>query len=252
MVILKSLLKLSTLINAPIAASLFKKNIPLVSFFASSIIATGTQNVLLSPVITEAAWTIFLQSSLILGIWSKYDQFQNQSIQRFIQSNISILIAFILGSFGSYIGGFIGFTVASMYVKHSTILSRINNIASSAAIIQLKMIASCITASYIGGTANFFETSDLLLTKFNAHNDVKKSLNAVAGIDIGIMVAYFSFITSIQAFYSRFQNKSGVYDKSRSQSRDSNINIYILRLHSHRHYLLQVSMISMPIKIPLV
>jgi len=205
MLLLNSLQQQLQLLNRPttiqpfiINSSLYlKKNLPLVSFFASSFIATtAKQTISLPPLLTDAAWTIFLQSSLILGIWSKYDQFRNQSIRNFLQSNVSMLIAFVFGCIGSYIGGYLGFTIASLFVHHSQHM------------MKLKMIASCITASYIGGTANFFETSELLITKFNAPLDIKKSLHAVAGIDIGIMVVYFSLITTIQSFYSRrFQQK---------------------------------------------
>lgn len=207
------MLVLKPLLNKPLFGNLLKKNLPLFSFFASSVIAT-TRHLSLPTPVTEAAWTIFLQSSLILGIWSKYDQFQSQSMQSFLQSNLSILMAFIIGSMGSFLGGIFGYSVSSYFVQ-STAIAGAN---TATTLLKLKMIASCITASYIGGTANFFETSEHLTSMYKSSMDIKKSLNAVAGIDIGIMVAYFSLITSIQTLYSRYQRKSPVsYAKSRKQ-----------------------------------
>jgi hypothetical protein len=70
-------------------------------------------------------------------------------------------------------------------------------------LMQLKLITSCITASYIGGTANFFETGVYLTSKLSHKSYLQNSVNAVAGIDIAVMVIYFSIISTLQSFLNK-------------------------------------------------
>ena len=199
------------------AISLIRNDLPVFSFFASSSIASF-KNIVINPRLNTSAWTIFLQSSLILSIWNNFDYFKKLSFQDFYKSNITILIAFIFGSIGSVIGSILGYYTSILYVK----LTNNNVILTSHISLQLKLIASCICSSYIGGSANYFETAELLTSKLmTSHVStntilLKNGLNAVAGIDIAIMVLYFTVITSIQsAAASRRRSNNNYNDNNK-------------------------------------
>ena len=210
------------------AISFIRNDLPVFSFFASSSIASF-KSIVINPILNTSAWTIFLQSSLILSIWNNFDYFKKQKVKDFYKSNITILIAFLFGTIGSIIGSILGYYTSILYIKLTS-----SNIITSHISLQLKLIASCICSSYIGGSANYFETAELLTSKLmTCHvttNTIllKNGLNAVAGIDIAIMVLYFTVISSIQsaALRRRSNNKvSGMdTDKSIATLNDSDSN----------------------------
>lgn len=151
------------------------------SFLLASVCATLSPNsVVLDSRIEELAWTVFLQSSLVLGLWKTElePKRDDKTVNR--RRWIPILVVFLIGTIGSLTGGFAGFHCAnSKFSGTSTILSKV----------ILSMLSACLTASYIGGTVNFFETAKIL---GSATDETKKSLiNLVAGVDIGVMILYF-------------------------------------------------------------
>ena len=211
------------------AISLIRNDLPVFSFFASSSIASF-RNIVINHKLNTSAWTIFLQSSLILSIWNNFDYFKKQSMKDYYKSNITILIAFLFGSIGSIIGSIFGYYTSILYIK----LTSNNALLISHTSLQLKLIASCICSSYIGGSANYFETAELLTSKLMTikltTNTIllKNGLNAVAGIDIAIMVLYFTVISSIQSAASRRRPNNKVSgmdtDKSIATLNDSGSN----------------------------
>ena len=216
------------------------QNMPLLTFFSSSVLVTKFQSFVLPDILSQASWTIFLQSSLILAIWSNFDKlkisnlrdtlpqatfYKSTSNQSFSQKKIiTMAIAFLFGTIGSCLGAYIGYILSIFYLQIR--YKNFTNIPFEL-IIQLKMIASCVASSYIGGTANFFETNQVLINSIFSYDkqnirhkyainksslklktELTNSLNAVAGIDIIVMIAYFSILTFIQQYSKKMANRT--------------------------------------------
>ena len=137
----------------------------------------------LDPALESLSWTVILQGALVLGIWSTNRGAAGQRANRTAQARgkaQAMLAAFFFGCIGSLAGSFLGVQVAGCF-------------AQTAADRQVWPIAaSCLAASYIGGTANFFETAAALGAKSSP--STLKALNLIAGIDILVMVAYFGVL----------------------------------------------------------
>ena len=137
----------------------------------------------LDPALESLSWTVILQGALVLGIWSTSRGAAGQRANRTAQVQgkaQAMLAAFFFGCIGSLAGSFLGVQVAGCF-------------AQTAADRQVWPIAaSCLAASYIGGTANFFETAAALGAKSSP--STLKALNLIAGIDILVMVAYFGVL----------------------------------------------------------
>ena len=133
------------------------------------------------------AWTYFLQSALVLGLWAG----ESRSPRRIEKINrrkwIPILVVFLIGSLGSAIGGFLGFHAAKLSPDVCSGLFREDS---------LRVLSACLTASYIGGTVNFFETAKI--AGATRSESMRSLVNLVAGIDIGVMVLYFWFLSAIR------------------------------------------------------
>lgn len=151
----------------------------MISFALSSLVTNILpKRGLASPASQSLAWSVLLPASLVLSIWSATTptysseasalKLRNQG-KRSRFSFIPMTMAFVFGSIGSVVGSIIAGITVSKHYK------------------ELLEICPCLTASYIGGTANFFETATIL----NLQSKYPKVITDIAGIDIGIMVLYF-------------------------------------------------------------
>jgi uncharacterized membrane protein len=90
---------------------------------------------------------------------------------------------FLAGSLGTVLGGVIG-------LRHIARSGVPQNGAAS--------VTACLIASYIGGSANFFEVAALTSTDDSA---ARQLVNTAAGLDIGVMVLYFTLITLLSTTF---------------------------------------------------
>lgn len=144
---------------------------PQLSFLFTALFSFVKSDVVVFKTIETAAWTTFLQSSLVLGIFSS---FQDKSkVSEKYSGNISktMFLAFAFGSIGSFFGGFVGKVVAKPLYSNSFFEP------------SLIPCCACLVASYIGGSANFFEVASLLQQKWSSLADV---VSIVAAVDIGL------------------------------------------------------------------
>lgn len=162
------------------AAIPFKvSNLPYTTFVGTSILSSVAPIAPYFQSLESLAWTTFLQGSLILGIWSRNEFFEkNDTAASSYLPYSKIIPAFIFGSIGSIVGSALGYLIAAGVQKDGTQ--------------HLGTIAACIAASYIGGTANFFETGYTL-------NVNSKYLSIFAGVDIAVMVVYFAMLSTLRS-----------------------------------------------------
>ena len=176
----------------------------LLSFFISSLlvsIQTRSLSSLSSSILPKwievAAWEVFLQASLILGLWNNNDSNNTSNSNSNSSSSITLKsipfgYAFIMGCIGSLLGGLISYKY-----KHSSIY----NILSPSVIAAC---TACLVSSYIGGTVNFFETGKQIISSSSTtssssiNNSIQSTINLVAGLDIGIMVMFFTLLRAIR------------------------------------------------------
>ena len=141
----------------------------------------------LDPGVDGLAWSHFLQSALVLGLWSTGASQQKPAKNINPRQWIAPLIVFLIGTFGSIIGGYLGFHAAGLSLNFG---------GKPFPLDSLSILSACLTASYIGGTVNFFETAKILGA--NTSETKRALLNLVAGVDIGVMVLYFSLLSAIR------------------------------------------------------
>lgn len=142
----------------------------------------------LDPRIESLGWSYFLQGALICGLWAGKAKSAPELLKHPIKSRswkefIPVIAVFLIGCLGSLVGGFLGFHVVSSITVPSVGKD------------SLSILSACLTASYIGGTVNFFETAKSLGA---TGSTLKKLLFNVASIDIGVMVAYFWLLRGIR------------------------------------------------------
>ena len=181
------------LLNALVGLSHVAQRVPFakkldtatISFLAAS---SAGQYCSIHPILDNAAWSIFLQSALVLGLWAgeNIDAAVNIKTEaKNIQwtNYLPMLLAFSFGTIGSLVGGFASFHIAT------TLFPSYDMSHSS-------LVAASLTASYVGGTANFFDTASLL----GGFSTVAKTklLKLVAGVDIAVMVLYFWALTTVR------------------------------------------------------
>lgn len=133
----------------------------------------------------KLAWTHLLQAALALGLWGN-NQAHDKS-----PKTLAMLIAFLFGSVGTGIGSITGYAASSSLVSSSP-LSSINDQA-------LRTCASCLTASFIGGTANFFEVGDIVTNAQRESSSAAALLPVIAAADVGVMSLYFAFLSAIRS-----------------------------------------------------
>ena len=163
-------------------------NLPYTSFFASSIASSAIKplSTLLPNNAESLAWTIFLQGSLVLGIWNQNSKLNSDNSSS-SHKLFPMLIAFTGGVGGSVIGALVGCCTSSFFLSTGLVDPSVHT---------LRVVAACIAASYIGGTANFFETGKILLETSNTNS---RYLNVVAGVDIAVMVIYFATLVFMRS-----------------------------------------------------
>ena len=192
---------------------------PTLSFFFSaalSLIPSMKLDSAISTALQVAAWQLFLQASLILSIFSSPrmvnttgDDYEEERRKKYLL--VPTLFAFLLAALGSFVGGFISFVLIQNPKIASLPFIKITESLKS----TLVPITSSLTASYIGGTANYFEVSDLL-------KHLGETPNVINAIDIGVMVLFFCVLNIIKSssFFSNLlpRRKWMSSSKQRSQS----------------------------------
>ena len=180
---------------------------PTLSFFISAALSLLPSMQLdpdISSILQLAAWQLFLQASLILSIFSSPrmvsltgDRFEGE--QRKKNLLLPTLIAFILAAGGSFLGGYFSYALLQNPKFTSLPFMKITGSLKS----TLVPTTSSLTASYIGGTANYFEVADLL-------SHLGETPNVINAIDIGIMVLFFCVLNIIKSssFFSRLLPRS--------------------------------------------
>lgn len=148
----------------------------------------------------DLAWRYFLPASVAAGIISSSLQAymktsSNNTATNTVNSDrlilIKTMIAFAFGSIGSLLGGV---SAMIMFTKLATFTS------SSSSLPDIHKLAAGLIASYIGGTANLFETMHLLrITEAG-----KSMLQLLAVMDIFVMIVYFAVL-------QLFQNQPTLY-----------------------------------------
>lgn len=142
----------------------------------------------INPDIAETcAWKVFLPVSLSLGIMGAASDKQQDDAGS--SSLKSVLLAFLFGTIGSLAGASVNILVSKLFMS------------SEQSFMEVSKLATCLSASYIGGTANFFETAAALQLQ------ARQQLRLLAVADIGVMAVYFSIL---QAVYRRL---SGTQEK---------------------------------------
>ena len=172
------------------------------SFFlastVSSLLPGGLQ---VHPLLEKLSWTVILQSALILGIWSTGARAKPaeaslaatqgapipSTSSRRGRKLLTMLVAFAIGCAGSILGTLVGAGLVSRLPPSVG--------ASAQAKAVWPIAAACLAASYIGGTANFFETASAL----GAAGPAARTLSLIAGADILAMVLYFSVLLGLRA-----------------------------------------------------
>lgn len=138
------------------------------------------------PFLKKAAWTNILQSTLVLGMWEsavlvRKDE-KKQVIYADTQHFLPMFVSFLLGCIGTITGTLAGYTLASSFPS----INKSN----------LAVFATCLTASFIGGTVNFFEVA---VSLHAIHGELGRSLEVFAASDIGFMVVYFGALILLQS-----------------------------------------------------
>ena len=143
---------------------------PTLSFFLACTSVALFPGLKLPTYLQDFAWSTVLQSALVLSVFQMDD-----SALLEVDSLRPMLVAFIFGAVGSFIGGVLGGGFVSRSIEPFAIGS--------------------LVASYIGGTANFFETCS-----FAPRGTNPSIFSSIAAVDIGIMVTYFSFLLWLRRF----------------------------------------------------
>jgi len=94
-----------------------------------------------------------------------------------------------MGCIGSLLGGLISYKY-----KHNSIYTILSPSVIAAC-------TACLVSSYIGGTVNFFETGKQIISSTSSSgssSSIQSTINLVAGLDIGIMVMFFTLLLAIR------------------------------------------------------
>ena len=156
----------------------------LMAFVGAFVLANTTPLLSKSSELLETlGWKYFLQGALALSLAANYDS--SSTIGKY--DALPILAAFLMGCTGSLLGGVLAYRcVSTLMAARST---------------EMAICASSLMASYIGGTANFFETSVSLALAYSPARKIS-ILGVVAAIDIAFMVIFFQLLTYIRNRYA--------------------------------------------------
>ena len=198
------ILKINAVASASSLIELFLPHLQCLSgslnSFLGSFIYSSIIPVHINQLIEKISWTYFLQSALCLSVWNN----QIVNTPEPYLSIVPMIISFLFGSLGTIIGGYLAY-----HILHSNLCYGLNP----------SMVAICtssLTASYTGGTANFYEVVSLL-----KDNTSQMSLfSTVAGADIGIMCFFFKILYDIRSydFLKHLFSKSLLHSSSATKS----------------------------------
>lgn len=230
----------------------------LCAFLLCSLFATvrpGAVRVLLTEAAADAAWQVLLPASLFLSILSSTPTQPapaavpaasatalvsasggsnsgggsssssgggsgKLSVRQ--QLEPAVLIAFAFGAIGSVAGGLCSFAAHRLLIDTAA--------AATAAAVPIIVCTGALTASYIGGTANFFETAANLrpiAARTGAEAAMQSAVTCVAAADIGVMIAYFQILKLIRSCTTgRARSNSNRNSNSSSGISSSGVSIH--------------------------
>lgn len=162
--------------------SVFLRDANLNSFALSSAFASISQgSFALNSLLSSASWSLILPASVILSIWNQKSFDLREDVRKIVKDASAMLVAFGFGTIGSVLGSIIGI-MATQAAFPNQILIQSDG---------WKVLAACLTSSYIGGTVNYFETASSILGSGSFSDDIRNLLYVVSGIDIVTMIAFF-------------------------------------------------------------
>jgi uncharacterized membrane protein len=146
----------------------------ILSFISGLIVSTIFANALNLSFLDNFAWKYMLPASVSANLIRRESY---GSITNEIKESISpMILAFLFGTVGSIIGGILNSLFFKFYLSEN--------------VTDILKVLSGLTASYIGGTANLFETAHCL----QLGEKGKQILRLVAVADIGVMIVYFTIL----------------------------------------------------------
>ncbi len=164
-----------------------------------------------SDKIISFGWSNVLIASLVIGMLGSSTSSDDDGAQTTAMNVIPMLVSFISGIIGSFVGSIVAFNIVKKFCSANILVS------------DLAICAGCLTASYIGGTSNFFETANILVKNGSS---TLKLLNIVAGFDIFVMVCYFMVLLGIRKMGVKdetAQSKKPLHNSSDNSTTSANI-----------------------------
>ena len=190
-----------------------------------------------SPILRDLCWNCFLPASLALLLLSLGDGEQSQEEDDKVDAGVPmgesdhsfippkalvrkapttrpgstaqaiqrLTVPFVLASIGSFLGALLTFGLCCALASTTTPWHG----SSFCALLpphQARIALSCITASFIGGSVNFFSTANIILA--SSSNQVASTtalVSSVAAADVVVMAIYFAALSSAVAS-SRMRN----------------------------------------------
>lgn len=167
----------------------------------SKILKQGVPRVFRVPtehVFYDWCWTIFLPASLVFALLSSSSsniQLVDSELQPHLSSDSDVTrkclqgmaIPFFIGSIGSLLGGVLSFYSVAMPSSSAS---------SAAKSTTNAILAGCLSASYIGGTVNFFAAGKIL-TPLSDSNDMGNLFASMAAADLVVMALYFTILSTV-------------------------------------------------------
>jgi uncharacterized membrane protein len=182
-------------ISSQLLSTSLQSNPSFTSFFVASVAATTLPiRAQCTAPLDRLAWSLLLPSSLVLGIWSQPAESSAENVAG-MSSNMQVLLAFLFGSIGTFIGSMCGFMLTNKFLQ---ILAKVMGEEPRWRKPDVELVTACTASSYIGGTANFFETGNILKKQIGGTSSSSRMLNIVAGIDILVMITYFAWLMSMR------------------------------------------------------
>ncbi|KAL7581364.1 hypothetical protein ACA910_021957 [Epithemia clementina (nom. ined.)] len=123
--------------------------------------------------------------------WSEDD---SKSIARAIRR---LTVPFLLATLGSVVGGI--FTFLLCCYTSSSLTSSVVAGKSSCLFLppnQARIAVSCLTASFIGGSVNFFATANFIMAETGSSSSTTALLSSLATADVVVMAVYFALLSA--------------------------------------------------------
>jgi uncharacterized membrane protein len=189
----------SALIVSTLVGSVSERFVSNIGILVTLLTAAALSNLRLVPIVHpvyDLCWNVFLPASLaFLLLSSSLDEHNpdgsgassssvNNNVQ-VIKTVKTVAVPFCIGSIGSIVGCITSFLICARWPT----LWLPSSPTSDAAIVA----ASCLCASYIGGSVNFFATASHVLSSSSINNDL---ITSMATADLMVMAIYFVFLTA--------------------------------------------------------